>query len=243
MTTAGQIGVAIGAVALSIATGGIGSGVSGAMMTAAATTAGTIATNTGIQVGMNADGDIFKKIKDTTKEVWDNTTSNDSLRSIAISAGIAGLAKWAFTTSGGNESLKSGGDAVYKPSEELIKNNPDLYGNYNGVIDVNANNIGLANVTNDINLVGKPIVPYSNNPFTLNFWEGFAKEGGFISKTANKLGGMNSMATYIHDPWSSAVLIKNIPLATQVSIIPAVFVQYCGSYPGACGVAITGAYK
>ena len=92
-------------------------------------------------------------------------------------------------------------------------------------------------------MVGKPIIPYSNNPLKLSFWKGFAREGGAISKFANKFGGMNSMATYIHDPWSSSVLIQSIPLATQISIAPAIFIQYCATFPGACGVMITNTYN
>ena len=40
---------------------------------------------------MNADGDIFKQMKDISKITWDATTSRDSFENYAISAGTAGL--------------------------------------------------------------------------------------------------------------------------------------------------------
>jgi hypothetical protein len=98
LTDTAQISVAVAAVAIAILTGGIGSGISGAMMTAAATTAGTAATISASQAGMNADGDFFKQAKDISKITWDDTTSRESVENYAIASAIAaagyGIGEW-----------------------------------------------------------------------------------------------------------------------------------------------------
>ena len=60
---AGQALVAIAVVA---ATGGLGAGISGAMMTAAATTAGTTAAISATNASMNVDGNFFSSLDDLT---------------------------------------------------------------------------------------------------------------------------------------------------------------------------------
>ena len=127
LTTTGQIGIAVGAVVIAIVTGGIGSGVSGAMMTAAATTAGTTASISATNTSMNADGSLLKQTKDIGKTTIKDTTSDQSLRNIAISAAIAGIASWAVQASGGSTSLEKGKDyAVYKPDPKLYGNRPSI---------------------------------------------------------------------------------------------------------------------
>ena len=106
------------------------------------------------------------------------------------------------------------------------------YPNYNGVIDPSVNNIGMANTTTDINKIGTQVPSYSTNPFTSSFWDGFLKESGFISNGANKVGGMNSMSLS-HDPWGQNVIIQQTPVL-QLTIPPAMAVQYCATFPAAC---------
>jgi len=244
LTDTAQISVAVAAVAIAILTGGIGSGISGAMMTAAATTAGTTATISASQAGMNADGDFFKQAKDISKITWDDTTSRESVENMAIAAAVAGAATWAVQASGGTTSLEKGADhAVYKPDPELMAKNPEYrafveakYPNYNGVIDPSANNIGMANTTTDMSKIGTPVPDFSTNPTTSSFWDGFAKEGGFISDGANKAGGMNSMST-MHDPWSQNTILGKSPIL-QLTIPPAIAVQYCATFPAACAAVI-----
>lgn len=123
--------------------------------------------------------------------------------------------------------MESGGDAVYKPSEELIKNNPDLYADYNGVIDPSANNIGIANAVNDVSLVGQPVDYLKMNPM-----QKIVNEGGIISNAANKVAGMNAMSI-MHDPWGQNTMVGSFP-ALQISIIPAIAIEYCAISPAAC---------
>ena len=244
LTDTAKISVAVAAVAIAILTGGIGSGISGAMMTAAATTAGTTATISASQAGMNADGDFFKQAKDISKITWDDTTSRESVENMAIAAAVAGAATWAVQASGGTTSLEKGADhAVYKPDPELMAKNPEYrafveakYPNYNGVIDPSANNIGMANTTTDMSKIGTPVPDFSTNHTTSSFWDGFAKEGGFISDGANKAGGMNSMST-MHDPWSQNTILGKSPIL-QLTIPPAIAVQYCATFPAACAAVI-----
>ena len=217
-----------------------------AALVAGTTTAGITATISGINASMNADGDIFKQIKTIGTTSYKDTTSPQSLRNIAIAAAAAAAASWAVQTSGGSTTLEKGKDyAVYKPDSNEMLVNPKYrvfvetnYPNYNGVTDPSVNNIGMANTTTDIAKIGTPVPEFSTNPFTSNFWQGFLKESGFISDGANKLGGMNAMST-MHDPWGQNVVIGTSPVL-QLTIPPAIAVQYCATLPGACGAATSG---
>ena len=219
----------------------------GAMMTAAATTAGTTATISATNASMNTDSSIWSSTKSITSNTWKNTTSTESLRNIAISIAVAGAASWAVEASGGTTSLEKGKDySVYKPDPVKMATNSEYrafvnakYPNYNGVIDPSVNNIGMANLADKAELVGTRVPDFSTNPFTASFWQGFGKESGFISSISNKAGGMNS-TSLMHDPWAGSAVIRNFPLGTQLSIPPAILVQYCATFPSACGVVVSG---
>ncbi|MBU6338372.1 MAG: hypothetical protein KGQ36_00140 [Rickettsiales bacterium] len=239
LTEIGQGAIAVAAVTVAIASGGIGSGLSGAMMTAAATTAATTVTISATTASMNVDGNLLGSLDDVSKKAIKDTTSDDALKNMIISAAVAGASAWAVQASGGTTSMEKGKDyAVWKPSKELIRDYPEKFANYNGVIDPSVNNIGMANITQDINQVGQPISDFSTNPFTKSFWQGFLKEGGFISDNANKIRGMNSMST-MHDPWGQNFIVEKSPIL-QITIPPAIAVQYCATFPAACGVVVSG---
>ncbi len=213
--------------------------VGSAALTAGATTAATTATISGINASMNADGSIWSQIKTTADTSYKTTTSNESLKNIVLAAALAALSNATVQASGGSTTLEQGKDyAVYKPSEEMIKADPVKYSNYNGVIDPSVNNIGVANIAPNPNMVGQPVPAYSTNPFTNSFWDGFLKESGFISNGANKLGGMNAMST-MHDPLTNNIVMSQTPIL-QISILPAIAVQYCATFPAACGTVVSG---
>jgi len=192
---------------------------------------------------MNTDSNLLNSTKSIADNSWKATTSDESLRNIAISAGVAGVASWAVQASGSSATLEKGKDyAVYKPDPNLMLTKPEYrafvelnYPNYNGVIDPTVNNIGIANTTSDITKIGTPVPSFSSNPFTSSFWQGFAQEGGFISSNANKVSGMNGMAT-MHDPMTNNIFFETIPLTTQISIIPAIAIEYCAISPSACAI-------
>jgi len=91
MTDVAQASVAVAAVAITAVTLGTGAGIGAIMLGAVAATAGTLAANTAIQAGMNADGDFFKQAKDISKDTWDSTTSRDAFESYVIAAAAAGI--------------------------------------------------------------------------------------------------------------------------------------------------------
>ena len=231
LTEVGQGVVAVAAAAVAIGTGGIGSGISGAMVTAVATTTATTATISATNASMNADGNLAGSLDDVGKTALKDTTSKEAIKNYAIAAAVAGASAWAVQASGGSTSLEKGGDAVYKPSEKLISQYPERFKNYNGVIDPAANNIGIANTVDDISLVGQP-VDYSK----MNSLQKVVNEGGFISNNANKVRGMNPMST-IHDPWGQNIIVKQFPVL-QITIVPAIAIQYCATFPAACGVVV-----
>ena len=90
LTTAGQVGIAVAAVAIAIGTGGIGSGISGAMMTAAATTAGTTATISATNASMNTDSSFGGSTRSISSHAYKDTTSDESIRNMVIAAAVAG---------------------------------------------------------------------------------------------------------------------------------------------------------
>ena len=246
LTSASQVLIEVAAVAVAVGTGGLGSGISGAMMTAVVTTASTTATISATNASMNTDSDFLNSANSIADSSWKTTTSDESLKNMAISAAVAGVASWAVQASGGSTTLEAGKDyAVYKPDPKLMATDPKYaaavnakYPNYNGVIDPSTNNIGMANTTTDIAKIGTPVTDFSTNPFTTSFWQGFLKESGFISDVANKAGGMNSMSL-MHDPWGQNAVIGTSPVL-QLTIPPAILVQYCATFPGACGATVSG---
>ena len=140
LTEVSQAVVAIAAVAVAVVTGGIGSGISGAMMTAAATTAATTASISATNASMNADGDIFKQMKDISKITWDATTSRDSFENYAISSAIAaagyGIGEWMKAEGvepgfemGNMDDSKIGINAEYK-NGILVKTDTNITTNY-----------------------------------------------------------------------------------------------------------------
>lgn len=254
VASAGNAGVAVataagattttatGAVTLT-ATGSFIAASTTAAITATAATASVSATN----ASLNVQGNFFRGLDNVGKTTLKETTSKESLRNIAISAAVAGAASWAVNASGGKATMERGKDyAVYKPDPYEISVNSRYrdfvnanYPNYNGVIDPSVNNIAIVNTTTDITKIGTPVPAYSSDPFTKSFWQGFAREGGFISNNANKIGGINGMSTF-HDPLTNNVFFETVPLATQITIPPAIAVEYCAISPAACGLAVSG---
>jgi len=189
LTSTGQVGIAAAAAVVAIATGGIGTGISGAMMTAAATTAGTTATISATNASMNTDSSVWGSTKSISSNTWKDTTSDESLRNIAIAVAVAGAASWAVEASGGTATMEKGGDAVYKPDPKLMAKDPQYrafveakYPNYNGVIDPSANNIGIANTTPDVTKIGTPVDYSQMTPI-----QKVVNEGGIILLCSPKI--------------------------------------------------------
>ena len=63
----------------------------GVIGTAVAASAAATASTTAVSTSMNAEGDIFKQVKDISKDTWDATTSRSAFENYAIAAGTAGL--------------------------------------------------------------------------------------------------------------------------------------------------------
>jgi hypothetical protein len=190
---------------------------------------------------MNTDSNILNSTKAIADNSWKSTTSNESLKNMAISAAVAGVASWAVQASGGTATLEKGSDAVYKPDPKLMATDPKYrafveanYPNYNGVIDPSANNIGIANTTPDVTKIGTPVDYSQMTPI-----QKVVNEGGIISNNANKIGGMNGMST-VHDPATNNIFFEKVPLTTQLSIPPAIAIEYCAIFPAACGAATSG---
>ena len=198
----------------------------------------TTAVKTSVSL-VNNQGDLGQTLKEVT--------SKESIKDTLITSAIVAAAAGAIKLSGGTASLEKGKDyTVYKPDPKLMVSDVKYrtfvetnYPNYNGVIDPSVNNIGVANTTSDIGKIGTPVPPYSSNPFTSSFWDGFSKESGFISTNVNKAGGMNSMST-MHDTLTHNIFFEKVPFTTQLSILPAIAVQYCATFPAVCGVTTTG---
>ena len=111
LTTASQAAIAVAAVAVAVGTGGLGSGISGAMMTAAATTASTTATIAATTASMNTDSNFLNSTNSIADNSWKATSSDESLKNMAISAAVAGvgygIGEW-MKAEGVNPSLESG---------------------------------------------------------------------------------------------------------------------------------------
>lgn len=91
-TDVANVGIVMVAMAIAIGTEGIGSGLSGAMLTAVATTAGSTATISATNASMNSDGSIWNQTKTISDTAYKATTSDESLKNMAIAAAVAGAA-------------------------------------------------------------------------------------------------------------------------------------------------------
>ncbi len=195
------------------AIGAIGAGIGTASTMATVTTANTL---------LNGDNALkaqekLAKEEDTWKQIG---------TSVVIGAMLGAVKGW-IQVHGHTPTLEKGGDAVWKPSKALSNTSEfkTIHPNYNGVIDPTANNIGLANLTDNAKFVGNIV----QNP-------SFFHEGGKMSVFANKLGGMNSMSL-MHDGWSQNAFIQKFPIL-QASIVPAIAVEYCLLSPELCTAVI-----
>jgi len=107
----GQLVIAAAAAAIAIGTGGIGSGLSGAIMTAVAATAATTATISATNASMNADGNLVGSLDDVGKTTLKDTTSKEAIKNYAIAAAVAaaayGVGEW-MKAEGVNPSFESG---------------------------------------------------------------------------------------------------------------------------------------
>ena len=121
LTSASQAVIAVAAVAIAVGTGGLGSGISGAMMTAAATTASTTATISATNASMNTDSNFLNSTNSIADSSWKATSSDESLKNMAISAAVAGAASWAVQASGGSPSLEAGTRADSKVGVNTVK--------------------------------------------------------------------------------------------------------------------------
>jgi hypothetical protein len=115
------------AVTAAIATGGIGSGISGAMASAATATTTTTAAISATNASMNSNGDFFKQIKDISKTTWDDTTSKESLKNYAISGAIAAGTSWAISAANGSPDLKVGDYNNSKVGVNVVQENGIWY--------------------------------------------------------------------------------------------------------------------
>ena len=113
-------------------------------------------------------------------------------------------------------------DILYKPGQELAQNLND----YQGFLDSNINNIGIANTTNDIALLNTPVYL---NP-SANLCKVFC-EGNLVCNIANQVPGMNYMSVF-HDKWATVTpwINGNTPaiVATILPSIPLVGVGLLG---------------
>ena len=219
LTKAGQIGIAISSATLSIITGGIGSGVTGSMLTATATTAGTIATNTAIQSSFNAEGNILQQIKTVSKDVWDATTNEDALKSMLISAVVGGGSTYAMNLVNTKPSLATGS---YKENSVGI----NTIAGKDGILYEELSS-GVPNLEKPVNMslynrFGGFTSPYTNNP---------------IFKFLNsKVNGFSTFADF-HDKSMTALEIKSAFLKAT-SIPPWLIISYCASIPSLCSSTI-----
>jgi hypothetical protein len=139
LTKTGQITIAVAGavitgVAGSFATWGV------AAISAGAGTAGTIATTNALNASVNTDGNLLSSLEDVGKTTIEETTSDDSLRTIAVSAAAAGLATKAMQLSKLNDIQV----AVNASNTQRIATNSVIAG---GKIAVNTASYTVANST------------------------------------------------------------------------------------------------
>jgi hypothetical protein len=129
LTDVGTAVVAIGAVAATVATAGAGApAMSGGVTiaagigTAAASTAAATAAVSATNASMNADGDLFKQIKTTATASYKATTSDESLKNIAIAGATAGLTAGIAEVSGLNDAVRAASAANAAGNSTTIAN-------------------------------------------------------------------------------------------------------------------------
>ncbi len=90
--------------------------------TAAASTAAATAAVSATNASMNADGDLFKQIKTTATASYKATTSDESLKNIAIAGATAGLTAGIAEVSGLNDAVRAASAANAAGNSTTIAN-------------------------------------------------------------------------------------------------------------------------
>ena len=181
----------------------------------------------------------------TTKEVKKEEIKpqyGDIAKGAAITGAIAGgmvtAGEWLASRPSGKPTLEPGKEALYKPTDELAKTEafkatfPDYEGSFKG-----ANNVGEANVVNDLGDVGKSVSTKLKPTMGVNGELPIpcaTCEGSKFSNLANKGPGVNGMATSIHDPLVTIFPTLAKPGLLQLTIVPSIPVNYCVIFPAAC---------
>jgi hypothetical protein len=194
---------------VAVGSGGLGSGISGAMMTAVATTASTTATISATNASMNTDSNFLNSANSIADSSWKATTSDESLKNMAISAAVAGLAygvgEW-MKSEGVNPSLESGTMENSKVGVNVDQN-------------ANGNWIKAGSIT-DINPQGTPS----------NWFDTYvAGNQNPAFQSLNTTPGAPSFAGF-HDA-------MNFPIGVnQVSIAPYYAMSQCAAAPTFCAM-------
>jgi hypothetical protein len=220
LTTASQVLIAVAAVAVAVGTGGLGSGISGAMMTAVATTASTTATISATNASMNTDSDFLNSANSIADSSWKTTTSDESLKNMAISAAVAGVASWAVQASGGNPNLEAGTMSDSKVGINTLKGSDGtIYLEKIGEPGVEGVKLS-AKQMESYNSLGGFGSPYNNNP---------------IFKLINTLPSAPSGAAG-HDAWVDAMHFGSG--MTAATAPPYLIINACAAAPSLCAIYV-----
>ena len=205
--------------------------------------------NTIINQGL--DTSIITTNTSETKEI--NPDYKNIAKSSAITGAIAGgivvAGEWLSTKPNSKPKLDRPTEgATYKPTQQLLDKHPDKLGHYakTGTNGANQMNVGTANLTNDINMVNKPIYPNGGLDTAGNTLKppSMGNEGSWFMKPISHIPGMNGMATSIHDPLSQIFFTSNaVPqivndILIVASILPSIPASYCIISPSACASII-----
>jgi hypothetical protein len=190
------------------------------MMTAAATSASTTATISATNASMNTDSNFLNSTKSIADNSWKSTTSDESLKNMAISAAVAGVASWAVQASGGNPNLEAGTRADSKVGVNTVKGSDGtIYLEKVGEPGIQGVEL-TAKEMESYNSFGGFGSPYNNNP---------------IFQTVNQIPSAPSGAAG-HDAWVDA---NHFGLGVTASTAaPYLIINACAAAPSLCAIYV-----
>ncbi len=165
------------------------------------------------QTADNQESALFKEEHKTIGPDWNQLMTDAAINGVVAGTTVVASDFLTWYTKFKPTWAVAEGDAVNKPSAELISDNPGKWANPN-VINPHVPNVGLGNYVNNLAQVGN----------TIKAAETIAHEGSWLLKgLAKGIPGFNYMSVF-HDLWAGFAGMGNA--LTVLSIAPAIPITY-----------------
>jgi hypothetical protein len=197
------------------------------MMTAVAASGAATASVAATNASMNTDSSLLGSTKSIASNTWKATSSDESLKNMAISAVVAGVASWAAQASGGKPNLEAGARADSKVGVNTVEKDGIIFKEMPGQPGVPSDiKVDMSNYDS----LGGYGSRYNNNP---------------IFQSINTLPSAPSGAAG-HDAFVDKLILNgtldpsaaSTPFFVGASAPPYLILNACASSPSLCAIYV-----